>query len=566
MALRRGIALVLTGVTSWSLSAASLPNEDPSPPELSNFSVVPASLPHQGGSVVMRVDAVDPDGIDFVGATVYLADGGAIGVEMTVDDPEQPDVYSGSASIPANFNEETVSHSIEVLASDSVGDQTLEILGGVDVEGQPPFDERPDVFDPEVTPTTLPSGGGDVSISAAATDDRAVSEVYAYITGENVSEVVPLGGEVSGRYSATWTAPPNAGESDLTYSIEITALDDIGQDDTEYAGDVTVAGTPPFDEVPDVFDPTLDPVALPHTGGPVDISASATDDRAVSEVYATITSATGTEVVPLDGISASRYAATWDAPPNTSPGDATYTVEISALDDIGQQDTEPAGDVTVAGTPPVDEAPDVFDPDVAPSILPAGGGDVTLSVSATDDNAVSLVQARVTDSTGTVDYVNLVGESATRYSGTWSAPANDTADDHVYEVHITAYDDNDQTDFVIVGFTVAGAPPAVSKLSLSKKQLTFGPVRVGRTLRRSVLLRNEGLSPVVCTVTSPGGRFRLPGDRDLSLTLAPGRTKRIVVLYRSLTAGRHRSRLRIVRADGRQSRLGAGLVGTATRR
>ena len=218
MMVRRGASLLMAFAMAWSLSAAAVSEEDPSPPTLSNFSATPSTLPYQGGPVELRIDAVDPDGIDSVGATVYLADGGAFGLELTVADPSQPDTYSGSASIPANFTNDSVSHGIEVLASDTVGDQTLEIVGNIDVEGQPQFDEPPDVFDPEVTPTILPSEGGEVSISASATDDRAISEVYAVLTTEAGSEVVGLDGLASGRYGAIWTAPPNTGESDLTYT------------------------------------------------------------------------------------------------------------------------------------------------------------------------------------------------------------------------------------------------------------------------------------------------------------------------------------------------------------
>ena len=206
-----------------------------------------------------------------------------------------------------------------------------------------------------------------------------------------------------------WDAPPNTSPDDAVYTVEVAVLDSVGQSDIEPAGDITVAGTPPFDEAPDVFDPTLEPSSLPSAGGPVDISASATDDRAISEVYATITSADGTEVVPLDGISASRYAATWDAPPNPAAADATYTVEITALDDIGQSDTVSAGDITVAGK-----------------------------------------------------------------------------------------------------------PVTVSRLALSTRQLTFGPVKAGRTVRRAVVLSNVGTESIACTLSSPSRRFRLPGGRPLA--------------------------------------------------
>ena len=131
----------------------------------------------------------------------------------------------------------------------------------------------------------------------------------------------------------------------------------------------------------------------------------------------------------------------------------------------------------------VDEPPYLSDPDVDPSALPAAGGTITTSVSVTDDHGVDQVQALIGDSEGIVMYLDLEPESdsGSRYTGTWTVPSNDSSDPEPYTVWFRAYDDTGaEGNSVSVDFTVAGSASAPSRLSLSKRRLTFGPVRAGR--------------------------------------------------------------------------------------
>ncbi len=216
----------------------------------------------------------------------------------------------------------------------------------------------------------------------------------------------------------------------------------------------------------------------------------------------------------------------------------------------------------------VDDPPHLSDPDVDPSSLPAAGGPITVSVTVTDDHGVQLVQALIGDSEGLQTYLDLEPEpgSETRYTGSWTVPPNDSAEPAPYTVWFRAFDENSEGNGVTVDFDVAGAEPATTRLSLSKGRLSFGPVRAGRTVLRTVVLRNQGTEAVECTVRSSARRFRLPGRRDMALTLGPGQTKRVKVRYRAAAAGRHWSRLRVVRADGQQPGLRVVLRGTALRR
>ena len=354
--LRRGVALLLLLTASWPVAAGAMDPNDPSPPVLSNFVAHPSSLPAEGGSVTISVDVFDADGIASASAVVYPPSGAALGVDLMVTDTTKPDTYSGTVDIPPNFSNESVGHAVEVHAEDLRGDQTLELSGYIDQEGQPQFDESPDAFDPAVAPTALGSGGGTVTIAASATDDRAISEVYAVVSDHaGTQTVVAMSGVSSSRFEGQWDAPPNPERDDAVYTIEIVAFDDIGQSDTVTTDPVTVAGTrpppPPFDEAPDISDVQIDPSSLPSTGGIINLAATATDDHGINAVVVTITGPTGSEVVNLGSNGGSRYTGTWAALGNASPDPITYAIEIVALDDIGQSDTVTADPVTVAAPP-----------------------------------------------------------------------------------------------------------------------------------------------------------------------------------------------------------------------
>ena len=463
--IRRGLVLLLLGVTAWTAPSAHAAVADPEPPVLSNFSATPPTLTYRGGFVLLEVDAADADGIDAVGATVYLADGGVLALPLTAEDPRTPDTYSGEVEIPGNVGDDPVSHSVEISARDTVGDETLELMGNIDVESRGPFDEAPDVFDTDLDPTSLPHTGGEVTISASATDDRAISEVYATITDPDGGEtVVPLDGVSASRYSAIWTAPANGTPDDLAYTVTVAALDDIGQQDIEDAGAVTVAGDPPTGEPPVLSNFSATPPTLTYRGGFVLLEVDAVDSDGIDDVGATVHLAGGGELaLPLlveDPATPDTFSGEVDIPGNVTDETLTHAVEISARDTVGDETLELMGAIDVEPHGPFDEAPHVFDAVLDPTTLPHTGGDVTISASATDDRAISEVYATITDPEGVETVIPLEGESADRYSATWSVLGNGTFDDVHYDVNITALDDIGQAGYEgTTGLTVRANPP-----------------------------------------------------------------------------------------------------------
>ena len=214
-------------------------------------------------------------------------------------------------------------------------------------------DFPPVVTNAHISPGTLPSSGGTVTVAADVVDDISVFsvEANAYGPGFLTAPMLLTDGD-AGTYTGTFDIGPNFDEDPVQYQIEVVAIDATSGTTQELIGDVEVAGNPPFDEKPIVWDPSVSPTNLPPTGGPVTLAVSASDLRGISEAYASITGRAGTSSnVPLEAISADRFTGVFSAPANTSIFPAYYEIEFSALDDIGQQTTISGDRVTVAARP-----------------------------------------------------------------------------------------------------------------------------------------------------------------------------------------------------------------------
>lgn len=222
------------------LPAAAMAGE-PQPVVISGFAANPSSLPPAGGTVTLSAVISSPAGISHAALSVYQADGGISGIDLALTDPAT-DTWSGQVAIPGNASNESVSHSLEVFAQANDGGSAQEIVGSIDVAGQPVFDQAPDVFDAALDPVSLPASGGPVIIRASASDDRSVSEVNAVVSGESgATWQVPLDPISSSRFEGIWNAPRNPSPTlSATYSVEVMALDDIGQPGSAQAGTVTV--------------------------------------------------------------------------------------------------------------------------------------------------------------------------------------------------------------------------------------------------------------------------------------------------------------------------------------
>jgi hypothetical protein len=325
------------------------------------------------------------------------------------------------------------------------------------------------------------------------------------------------------------------------------------------------------DNPPTIYDPGVSPTSLPTDGGQFTVQARIDDDISVAFAWVEIHTSNGGSdqalLTPYGGDD--EYTATYDAGPNYSDTPLTYTLTIHARDSGNNEVELPVPDtVTVAG----DSPPTLSDPSVSPRSLAAGGGPVTIAATATDDRTVN-VYATVTLPDGTTQLLNLDAGDASRFQGTFTAPANTTASPAQYGVTITAQDNvGNQVSADGGSFTVAAqAAPSAGRLVASPKKLSFGSVATGRSVRKVVTIVNSGprtTTPIKGTITVAGGpAFSIAGagSSGLSFKLARGQSKSVTVVFKPTTTGHQAGSLSITRADGGQPGLAVALTGTGAK-
>ena len=131
-------------------------------------------------------------------------------------------------------------------AEDTNGSIEHAFSGEVEVAAAPAFDEAPYVSNATLSPRTLGSTGGLVTIGADATDNRSVASAFAIVTLPDKSQrEIPLEPVSSQHFEGTFLAPGNLGAAPEEYSVVVYAEDDIGQTGSESADSFTVAAPSP---------------------------------------------------------------------------------------------------------------------------------------------------------------------------------------------------------------------------------------------------------------------------------------------------------------------------------
>jgi hypothetical protein len=234
-----------------------------------------------------------------------------------------------------------------------------------DGEGE---DTPPEIRSGSLTPSYLPSSGGNVQIQAEIVDDVGVHMTTAQVYGSDGSyQAIQLYEGFANNYFGTLEVPANYSEGTMSYSVEVQAYDTYNAWVNTTIGEVQVEGQPQFDEAPWVSMTEMNPTVLPAEGGTVTISAEAGDNRGLSAVFAAVTGPGGSYTeVPLNGVSSSRFEGTFTAPPNSGALGAEYVVEVVVQDDIGQESRASAGIVTVEAPPPPPPAEEPWRPGSGP--------------------------------------------------------------------------------------------------------------------------------------------------------------------------------------------------------
>ncbi len=413
-----------------------------------------------------------------------------------------------------------------------------------------------------INPTSLGPEGGAVDMYLPVTDpDGTVTSVMAEAYSTHGGYVATSFNQDSGDiWWGSFYIPGLPSNDPDDWTVQITAVDDAGGSTTEALGSVNQAGPPPFDQVPDA-DASVSPQDLPSSGGPVTITATATDDHSVSEVTASITDDEGGQwVTSLGAVSASGYQGTWSAPANGAQAPHVYTVLVTATDDIGQQRFVNAGQVTVAGVEPPedDQPPTIVTSSVDPRDLPSEGGVVDVQVQAADDVGIAEAHLMVVSPDGVTRDVVLTHIGGEMYGTQVQLASNNTATDQTWGLGATVTDTNGASDTTSLG-TVTVTAVAPPQVAVSNPAVRLVADRPGVPVARTVKVSNVGGRKTGVRLRGLGGPFRISGDR--AFRLDPGETRLVRVVFLTTSPGRYVDLLEIVRADGRQRHLGVQIVG-----
>lgn len=220
-----------------------------------------------------------------------------------------------------------------------------------DGEGE---DTPPQIVFGSLTPSYLPSSGGNVQIQAEIVDDVGVHMTTAQVYGSDGSyQAIQLFEGFTNNYFGTLEVPENTSEGTVSYSVEVQAYDTYNAFVNTTIGEVQVEGQPQFDEAPWVSTTEMYPSVLPAEGGAVTIRAEAGDNRGLAGIYALVTGPGGTSTeVAMIALDSSHFEGTFNAPANAGTVGAEYLVEVIVQDDIGQESRATAGTVTVEAPPP----------------------------------------------------------------------------------------------------------------------------------------------------------------------------------------------------------------------
>jgi len=214
---------------------------------------------------------------------------------------------------------------------------------------------------------------------------------------------------------------------------------------------------------------SVTPATLPVNGGTIQIKVTATDNKGVAAVAANVQSSTGAaQAVVLTRSAGTAQNGVWQgsyqAPANTTGKPLKYVIALRASDTDNNFTDLPASaatSVTVDGSDKV--PPKIAAVTVNPTAFDYTGGQVTVSVTATDDIGVQTVTMYLTRPDGNRSGMRLPKTGGTMQSGewktAWTVPPNTGATPLTYWVQIAVADSGtNMATSQPVSFTLPAAP------------------------------------------------------------------------------------------------------------
>src|SRR5436305_8910859 len=142
---------------------------------------------------------------------------------LSTDDPNSNvHFYRSEIGALPNYKNEPFYYEFAIRAIDLTEGSSETFAGGTEVAAAPDFDQSPYVSNAKVSPASLGSEGGRVTISADITDDRSVSYAFANIMlpDETLKEV-PLEPVSSSHFVGHYKAPANYGTALQKYPVTV---------------------------------------------------------------------------------------------------------------------------------------------------------------------------------------------------------------------------------------------------------------------------------------------------------------------------------------------------------
>lgn len=323
----------------------------------------------------------------------------------------------------------------------------------------------------------------------------------------------------------------------------------------------------------------LTPGHVPYTGGTGSISGRVADECGVQQVYVEITSTEGWftafELLPVADINTNArfYHGEFQIPQNFQEWEVGYQVTVYAEGIDGYFSETYAGEIGQEGVPQFDEAPEIYDPSVTPTVWGGLGGESKIRVKAYDTKSLANVYAIVTYPNSKEFEIPMDPLEPPRFEGTLKVPGNPESSPRSYAVTVYAEDDIGQTTGIYAG-SVTVEPkgtPNPGFVSLEPGFLRFGSVTLGQLSGyRTVTLRNNGKpgSPAATGFlrsTDPQFFMLGAGTDGFPFSLEAGEETTVDVGFQANAKGQQTARLAMVRDDGRQPNTGVSLFGWGVR-
>jgi Tol biopolymer transport system component len=306
--------------------------------------------------------------------------------------------------------------------------------------------------------------------------------------------------------------------------------------------------------------PSALPVSLPFSGGTVTLGIDAGDNVAVAGVKATVSSeAQGFfQIADLSiasgGAANGHWSGSVQIPANPVTDARTYRARFVVTDGSGNQTPPLEATFSVQGAPPPDDkVPALSSAQASPAEVPASGGTVHLSITATDNRGVTGVQALVGLPSGPGDPLNLQRASGTDTDGSWEGdfqiPANDSTTPQAYSFQFLARDAAGNQALtqnpVLVTVGPGGGDP---EFSIDPLRLNFPATPIAHSALLELHITNTGGG----TLTGKIGKLKAPFKvlaGGGSYSVGPGQTINVFIEFKPSTKKAASTSLKITSSD-----------------